>query len=51
METGKRIAILQNTYAASVAETVNTYAQLGVLAAIVEKRKERQGQTAPYLNQ
>ena len=51
METGKRIAILQNTYAASVAETVNTYAQLGVLAAIVEKRKERQAQTAPYLNQ
>jgi len=51
MEIGKRLAILQNTYAASVAETVNTFERLKVLDAIVQKRKERQAQTAPYLNQ
>ncbi len=51
MEIEKRLAMLQNTYAASVAETVNTYEKLKVLKAIVEKRKERQAQTAPYLNQ
>lgn len=51
MEIEKRFALLQNTYAASIAETVNTYERLGVLHAIVEKRKERQAQTAPILNQ
>ncbi len=51
MDIEKRLAILQNTYAASIAETVNTYGRLGVLPAIVEKRKERQTQTAPILNQ
>lgn len=50
MEIEKRLALLQNTYAASVAETVNTYEKLKVLEAIVEKRKERQVQAAPYLN-
>lgn len=43
--------MLQNTYAASVAEAVNTYEKLGVLDTIVEKRKERQEQTSLYLNQ
>lgn len=43
--------MLQNTYAASIAETVNTYEKLKALETIVEKRKERQVQTAPYLNQ
>ncbi|NLM38269.1 MAG: hypothetical protein GX202_09130 [Firmicutes bacterium] len=51
MEIGKRVVILQNTYATAIAEAVNIYEKLGVLAAIVEKRKERQAQTAPYLNQ
>lgn len=51
MEIEKRLAMLQNTYAASIAETVNTYEKLKVLRTIVEKRKERQAQTAPYLNQ
>ncbi len=51
MEIEKKLAVLQNTYAASVAETVNTYAGLKALEAVVEKRKERQAQTAPYLNQ
>jgi len=51
MEIEKRLTILQNTYAASVAETVNTYEKFKELETIVEKRKERQTQTAPYLNQ
>jgi len=51
MEIEKRLIVLQNTYAASVAETVNTYEKLRALETIVERRKERQAQTAPYLNQ
>jgi len=51
MEIEKRLALLQNTYAASVAETVNTYAGLKVLETVVEKRKARQALSAPYLNQ
>lgn len=51
MEIEKRLTMLQNTYAASVAETVNTYDKLNVLETIVERRKERQAQTATYLNQ
>lgn len=43
--------ILQNTYAASVAETVNTYEKLEALETIVERRKAGQAQTAPFLNQ
>jgi len=51
MEIEKRLAMLQNTYAASVAETVNTYDKLKALDTIVQRRKERQPQTAPYLNE
>lgn len=51
MEIEKRLIMLQNTYVASVAETVNTYEKLKALEAIVERRKERQAQSAPYLNQ
>ena len=51
MEIQKRLAVLQNTYAASIAEAVNTYDKLKALEKIVEQRKERQKQTAPYLNQ
>jgi len=51
MEIEKRLAFLQQTYAVSIAETVNTYEKLKVLNAVVEKRKERQPQAAPYLNQ
>lgn len=51
MEIEKRLTMLQNTYAASVAETVNTYEKLGALETIVVRRKERQAQTASYLNQ
>jgi hypothetical protein len=51
MEIEKRMAVLQNTYAASVAENANMYDKLHVLELVVGKRKERQTQTAPYLNQ
>lgn len=51
MDIEKRLTILQNTYAASIAEAVNTYEKLNALEAVIERRKERQMQTAPYLNQ
>ena len=51
MDIEKRLALLQNAYVASIAETVNTYDKLKVLDTIVERRKERQAQTAPFLNQ
>lgn len=51
MDIGKRLALLQYTYAASVAETVNTYEKMKVLDNIVERRKARQAQAAPLLNQ
>ena len=50
MEIEKRLTVLQNTYAASVAEAVNTYEKLKVLETVVEKKKERHAQTALYLN-
>lgn len=50
MKSEKRLTVLQNTYAASVAEAVNTYEKLKVLETVVEKKKERQAQTALYLN-
>ena len=40
MEIEKRLTILQNTYAASVAETVNTYEKFKELETIVEKEKK-----------
>lgn len=46
----KRLELLQYTYAASVAETVNTYEKLNVLDKIVGTRKERQAQSASVLN-
>lgn len=51
METEKKLALMQNTYAAALAETVNTYEKLKVLDYVVEKKKERQHQTAPFINQ
>lgn len=51
MDTEKKLAMMQNTYALSIAETVNTYEKLKVLESIVETRKNRQAQTAAYLNQ
>jgi hypothetical protein len=51
MDIEKRLAILQTTYAASVAETVNIYDKLQVLEKVVEDRKAMQAQKAPYLNQ
>jgi len=51
MEIEKRLNMPQNTYTVSIAETVNTYEKLKVLEAVVERRKERQAQSASYLNQ
>lgn len=51
MDIEKRLALLQYTYAATIAETVNTYHKLKVLDTIVERRKERQMQTAPLFNE
>lgn len=50
MEIEKKVVLLQNTYAASIAETVNTYEKYGVLDSIVAKRKEKQALSAPYMN-
>lgn len=51
MDIEKKLTLLQNTYAASIAETVNAYDRLKVLDTIVKRRKERQAQTAIFLNQ
>ncbi len=51
MDIEKRLTMLQNTYAASLAETVNTYERLKVLDEVVERRKEKQAHTASYMNQ
>jgi len=51
MDAEKTLALLRNIYAASIAETANTYDRLMVLDTIVERRKERQAHTAPFLNQ
>lgn len=50
MNTEKKLEIMQNTYAASVAETVNTYNKLKVLDYVVDARKQRQPQSAPLIN-
>jgi hypothetical protein len=50
MELEKKLSTLQFTYAASVAETVNTLNSLGALDTTVAKRKLRQAQAAPMLN-
>lgn len=46
MDPEKRLQMMQNTYAASVAETVNTYEKLQVLERIVATKAARQTQTA-----
>jgi hypothetical protein len=51
MDAEKALTLLQNIYAASIAETANTYDRLMALDTIVERRKERQAHTAPFLNQ
>ena len=51
MDAEKALTLLQNIYAASIAETANTYDRLMALDTIVEKRKGRHAQTASFLNQ
>lgn len=51
MESERKLSALQNIYAASIAETVNTYRALGQLSSIVARKEARQGQTAPFMLQ
>ncbi|MGE0073834.1 MAG: hypothetical protein AB7S52_01245 [Sphaerochaetaceae bacterium] len=51
MESEKKLSVLQNIYAASIAETVNTYQALGQLSSIVARKEARQEQTAPFMLQ
>lgn len=50
MKTEQKLAIMQNTYVASVAETVNAYEKLKVIEYIVDKKKERLTDTAIAVN-
>jgi len=50
MDAQTKLNLLQTTYAASIAEAVNTYSGLSALDAVVERRKKRQAQTAPLMN-
>ncbi len=51
MESERKLSALQNVYAASIAETVNTYQGLGQLSSIVARKEARQEQTAPFMLQ
>ena len=51
MEMGKKLSIMQKTYAASIAENVNTYQKLKLLDSVVERKKQHQEQTAHLINQ
>lgn len=50
MDTEMKLAIMQNTYAAALAEAINTYERMKVLDYVVEKKKERLTQTAAAMN-
>lgn len=50
MNTEQKLAVMQNTYAAALAETINTYDKLNVLERVVAQKKERQVQSAPLIN-
>ena len=51
MDMAKKLMVLQNVYAAAIAEAVNTYARLGQLGTIVAAKETRQAQTAPLMVQ
>ncbi len=51
MDMERKLAFLQNVYAASIAESVNLYQSFGQLATVVAKKEARQAQTAPYMIQ
>ena len=50
MNTEQKLAVMQNTYAAALAEAVNTYEKLNALTGVVAQKKARQVQTAPLVN-
>ena len=49
MDTKTRFSVLQNTYAAAVAEAVKTYHAFGKLEAVVEHKSKRLEQSASYM--
>lgn len=50
METKKKLAILQYIYAASIAETVNTYDKLNMLKYVEDTKNASLSQTASIIN-
>ena len=50
METEKKLTILQNMYAASIAETVNTYGKLNMLNYVEDAKNVVLSQTASIIN-
>ena len=50
METENKLSLLQNTYAAALAEAANTFQQLGALEPVVAAKAQRQALTAPVMN-
>lgn len=50
MDTERKLAIMQNTYAAMLAEAVNTYRRLGAQEAVEAAREQRLAQTAALMN-
>ncbi len=49
MELEKNMGILQNVYATAIAESVNIYANAGILPGVEAQKKARQVQIAPYM--
>ena len=50
METEKKLAIMQTLYAATIAETVNTYEKFNVLSHVEDARKALLSQSASNIN-
>jgi hypothetical protein len=50
MDTKKKLAFMQNVYAASIAESVNTYEKLNVLNYVEDANNTRLSQTASIIN-
>lgn len=51
MNPEMKVTMLQNIYAAALAESINTYKKLGAHATIVENKKLHQPASAPRMNQ
>lgn len=51
MNPEMKVTMLQNIYAAALAESINTYEKLGAHATVVESKKLHQPASAPRMNQ